>query len=118
VSVFIDGISGEGSFDKLLSTVRDMTMDNAVAMKAQATAIDQFPVFNCQDAQKIAKPVLLVAGEKSHKMLHEILKELKHCIPNSKMTVIPDASHNMHSANPLAFNEAVLYFLANQRGRD
>jgi len=118
VKVFIDGISGEGSFDKLPSIVRGMIMDNAVAMKAQANAIDQFSVFTCQDAQKIARPVFLVAGERSHKMLHAILKELKHCIPNSKMVVIPGASHNMHAANPLAFNEAVLHFLAKQRGCD
>jgi non-heme chloroperoxidase len=111
VSVFIDGISGEGSFDKLPSTVRDMIMDNAIAMRAQATARDQFPVFTCQDAQKIARPVLLVAGEKSHKMLHAILKELKHCLPNSKMAMIPGASHNMHIANPQVFNEVVLDFL-------
>jgi len=100
VSIFIDGISGEGTFDKLPSTVRDTIMNNAKAMKAQAMAIDQFPVFTCQDAQKIKNPILLVAGEKSHKMLHAILKELKRCLANSETTVIPDASHNMHVANP------------------
>ena len=77
VRIFIDGISGEGTFEKLPSTVRDMIMDNAPAMKAQAMAMDQFPVFTCQDAQKIGRPVLLVGGEKSHKMLHAILKELR-----------------------------------------
>jgi pimeloyl-ACP methyl ester carboxylesterase len=111
VRIFIDGISGEGTFDKLSSAVRDMIMNNALAMKAQVMAIDQYPVFTCQDAQKIERPILLIAGEKSHKMLHAILKELKRCLPDSKMIVIPDASHNMHVANPQAFNEAVLDFL-------
>ena len=112
VRIFIDGISGDGTFDKLPSTVRDMIMNNAQAMKAQTMAMNQFPVFTCQDAQRIERPVFLVAGEKSHKMLHAILKELKRCLANSKTTVIPDASHNMHVANPQAFNEAVLDFLA------
>lgn len=87
-------------------------MDNAVAMKAQAI---NFRSLLARMHKKIARPVLLVAGEKSHKMLHAILKELKHCLPNSKMAVIPGASHNMHIANPQAFNEVVLDFLAKAR---
>jgi pimeloyl-ACP methyl ester carboxylesterase len=118
VRVFIDGISGEGTFDKLPLAVRDMIMNNAVAMKAQAMAIDQFPAFTCQDAQKIERPVLLVAGDKSYRMLHAILKELKRCLPNRMMAVIPGASHNMHAANPQAFNETVLHFLAKNGGGD
>lgn len=112
VRMFIDGISGDGTFDNLPSTVREMIMNNAQAMKAQAMAGDQFPDFTCQDAQMIEAPALLVAGEKSHKMLHAVLKELKCCLANSQMTVIPGASHNMHVANPQAFNMAVLDFLA------
>ena len=118
VRIFIDGISGEDTFDKLPLAVRDIIMNNAFAMKAQAKAIDQFPVFTCQDAQKIESPVLLVAGENSYRMLHAILKELKRCLPNRMMVVIPDASHNMHTANPQAFNETVLHFLAKNGGSD
>ncbi|VVB63780.1 Putative aminoacrylate hydrolase RutD [uncultured archaeon] len=112
VRIFIDGISGDGTFDKLPSTVREIIMSNAQAMKAQAMARDQFPVFTCHDAQRIEAPAFLVSGEKSHKMLHSVLKELKRCLANSQTTVIPDASHNMHVANPQAFNVAVLDFLA------
>jgi len=112
IKMFIEGISGVGTFDKLPSTVRDMIMDNALAMKAQLTARDQFPTFTCLDAQRIIVPVLLVSGEKSHKMLHAVLKELERCLPDRSTAVIPDASHNMHVANPQAFNQAVLDFLA------
>lgn len=112
VKIFIDGIQGEGSFDKLPSIAVDTIMDNALAMMAQATAINQYPIFTCQDARKIKKPVLLVAGANSHKMLHAILEELKRCLPNSKTVTIPNASHNMYAANPYVFNEEVLDFLA------
>ncbi len=112
VRLFIDGIQGAGTFDKLPPAVLDMIMDNASAMKAQAIAINQYPAFSCQDAQRIEKPVLLVKGENSYKMLHTILEELKRCLQNSKIAMIPGASHNMHVANPNAFNEAVLDFLA------
>ncbi|MGA9100032.1 MAG: alpha/beta hydrolase [Methanotrichaceae archaeon] len=112
VRIFIDGIQGEGTFDKLPSIAVDRIMDNALAMKAQAIAINQYPVFTCQDAKRIEKSVLLVAGENSHKMLHVILEELKRCLQNSKIAMIPSASHNMYVANPHAFNETVLDFLA------
>lgn len=112
VRLFIDGIQGAGTFDKLPPTVLNMVMDNASAMKAQAIAINQYPAFSCQDAQRIEKPVLLVKGENSYKMLHAILEELKRCLQNSYVAKIPGASHNMHVANPNAFNEAVLDFLA------
>lgn len=117
VRIFIDGIDGQGTFDKLPSIAVDKIMDNALAMNAQAIAINQYPEFTCQDAQRIKKPVLLVAGENSYKMLYAILEELKRCLPESKMTVIPGASHNMYAANPNAFNEAVLDFLTEIKER-
>ena len=112
VKIFIDGIQGAGTFDKLPATAVDRIMDNAPAMKAQAMATDQYPVFTCKDVQRIEKPVLLVAGEGSHKMLHVILNELERCLQNSKIVMIPNASHNMYAANPHAFNEVVRDFLA------
>lgn len=112
VKIFIDRITGEGTFEKLPPAAHDMVMNNALAMKAQAMAVDQFSIFTCHDAQQIEKPVLLVGGEKSHKMLHAVLKELERCLPNSKTVMIPYASHNMHVANPRAFNKSVLNFLA------
>jgi pimeloyl-ACP methyl ester carboxylesterase len=66
VRIFINGILGRGAFDKLSPIAVDRILDNAPAMKAQATAINQYPRFTCQDAQRIERPVLLVAGEKSH----------------------------------------------------
>jgi non-heme chloroperoxidase len=111
VKVFIDGISGEGTFEKLPPAVHDMLMDNVPAMKVQAMALDQFSIFTCYDAQQIKKPVLLIGGEKSHKMLHAVLKKLERCLPISRTIMIPEASHNMHVANPQAFNEALIDFL-------
>lgn len=112
VKLFIDGLQGNGAFDKLPSIAVDKIMDNAPAMKLQATAINQYPSFTCRDAQRIEKPVLLVGGENSHKMLHVILEELNRCLHNSRIAMIPNASHNMYGMNPNKFNEVVLDFLS------
>jgi pimeloyl-ACP methyl ester carboxylesterase len=40
-----------------------------------------------------------------------IMDELGRCLPASELSVIPGTSHNMHTGNPQAFNEAVLGFL-------
>ena len=111
VRIFIDGVSGKGTFSRLPPPVRDMIMDNAPAMAAQTSAQDQFPSFTCQDAGRIKAPALVLTGQMSPKWLQQISYELKRCISQSALSVIPDASHNMQSGNPKAFNETVLSFL-------
>lgn len=112
VRIFIDGVSGKGTFDRLPAPALSMIMDNVAAMAAQTLALDQFPAFTCRDAGKITAPALLLTGEKSPRMLGMIMEELRRCMPESELAIIPGVSHNMHSGNPQAFNETVLGFLA------
>jgi pimeloyl-ACP methyl ester carboxylesterase len=57
-------------------------------------------------------PVLFIrAGEHSH--VTESAAERLSALPNVRMQVVPDATHNVMSDNPLGFTDAVAAFLAN-----
>ena len=112
VRLFINGVLGEGAFEKLPQPVLSSLMDNALEMKAETSAPNLFPLFSCEDVRKIKAPTLLLKGELSPQIFHLIIDELERCFPNKERAVIPGASHSMHTGNPQVYNETVLAFLA------
>ena len=62
----------------------------------------------------VKTPTLVVGGEQSPRYLALINAVVVQCIPGSRLVVIPQARHLMSHQNPVAFNEALLHFLAQQ----
>lgn len=114
VRLFINGVLGEGTFDKLPQPARSNLMDNALEMKAETSAPNLFLLFSCEDVRRIKIPTLLLKGELSPKIFHLITDELERCLPNKEVAIVPAASHSIHNGNPEAYNEMVLAFLGKQ----
>ena len=109
---FVNGVLGEGSYEKLPPPVRTRVMDNVQELKGELSSQDLYPPTTCEDVQKVKVPTLLVDGELSPKMFHVIDDMLQHCLPSVERATIPAASHQLEVENPQAFNETVLAFIA------
>ncbi|MCA1453816.1 alpha/beta hydrolase [Bradyrhizobium sp. BRP22] len=109
---FVNGVLGEGSYEKLPPPVRRRLMDNAQGLKGETSSRDLHPPTTCEDVQKVKAPTLLLDGEFSPKMFHVVNDMLEHCLPSVERATIPAASHQMEVENAQAFNEAVLAFIA------
>lgn len=106
---FVDGVLAPGAWQKMPDRQKQAIRDNAYSIMTLAT--DAREPFSCADAGRIAKPVLLVTGEKSPRPYGLMLEALEPCLESSETATIPGAAHAMHLANPAAFNAAVLRFL-------
>lgn len=109
---FVNGVLGDGSYEKLPPPVLKRVMDNAHELKGEASSQNLHPPTTCEDVQKMKAPTLLVDGERSPKMFRVINDRLQHCLPSVERATIPAASHQMEVENPQAFNNAVLAFIA------
>ena len=109
---FVNGVLGEGSYEKLPPSVLKRLMDNAQELKGETSSRNLFPPTTCEDVQKVKAPTLVVDGELSPKRFHVINDMLEHCLPSVERATIPAASHQMEVENPQAFNEKVLAFIA------
>ena len=109
---FVNGVLGEGSYEKLPPPVLKRLMDNVQELKGETSSRNLFPPTTCEDVQKVKAPTLLLDGELSPKMFHLINDMLEHCLPSVERATIPAASHQMEVENPQAFNETVLAFIA------
>lgn len=89
VRTFINGVSGQGAFDILPTSIRASMMENASEMKAEVLSPGYFPKFTRNDAKKIKTPTLLLTGEISPPMFHYIIKELRRSMPEAECIVIP-----------------------------
>ncbi|MET4176600.1 non-heme chloroperoxidase [Bradyrhizobium sp. LA6.1] len=109
---FVNGVLGDGSYEKLPPPVLKRVMDNVRELKGEAASRDLFPPTTCEDVQKVKAPTLLVDGELSPKVFHVVDDMLEHCLPSVERATIPAASHQMEVENPQAFNDTVLAFIA------
>ncbi|UPT86899.1 alpha/beta hydrolase [Bradyrhizobium barranii subsp. apii] len=109
---FVNGVLGDGSYEKLPPPVLKRVMDNVRELKGEAASRDLFPPTTCEDVQKVKAPTLLVDGELSPKVFHVVDDMLEHCLPSVERATIPAASHQMEVENPQAFNDKVLAFIA------
>jgi pimeloyl-ACP methyl ester carboxylesterase len=108
---FVDG-HAPGRFDSLPSDVRAALMQNASAIEAVALSSNPFPNLSKDELSKLRVPVLIVTGERTIKIHKLVNEELSRVIPNVEKVTISGAGHGSPRENPLAFNAAVLKFLA------
>ncbi|UQD73739.1 alpha/beta hydrolase [Bradyrhizobium japonicum] len=109
---FVNGVLGDGSYEKIPPAVLKRVMDNVQELKGEAASRDLFPPTTCEDVQKVKAPTLLVDGELSPKVFHLVDDMLERCLPSVERATIPAASHQMEVENPQAFNDTVLAFIA------
>ena len=116
---FVNGVLGEGSYEKLPPPVQKRLMDDTQELKGENssqdllhTYINNYAPTTCEDVQKVKAPTLLLDGELSPKMFHLINDMLERCLPSAERAMIPAASHGLELENPQAFNETVLAFIA------
>lgn len=112
VKYFIDGVMGHGTFQRLSPKAKEMMIDNAPEMKAETLAPDYMPFITGDEIKNVNCPVLLLKGERSPKMFHLIIDELRLLLPQSQLDVVPASSHSMQIANPQFYNSRVLEFLS------
>ncbi|UFW45941.1 MULTISPECIES: alpha/beta fold hydrolase [Bradyrhizobium] len=109
---FVNGVLGDGSYEKIPPPVLKRVMDNVQELKGEASSRDLFPPTTCEDVQKVKAPTLLVDGGLSPKVFRLVDDMLEHCLPSVERATIPAASHQMEVENPQAFNDTVLAFIA------
>jgi pimeloyl-ACP methyl ester carboxylesterase len=109
--LFVDGMSGPGSFDKLAPERAAIVMRNAPAMKALLLSSDPFPNLSKDRARRLKIPTLVVTSERAIRIHRLVDEEIARVLPLAEAVTIPDAGHSSARDNPAAFNEAVLKFL-------
>lgn len=108
-------VNGEsvGIFDKLPPTLRQMLLDNARTMPllfgGQPEAVSRDALSG------IRIPTLLIRGERTPTIFVKTNEVAARTIAGSREIVIPNAAHTMSYENPVAFNQAVLEFVAAQK---
>jgi hypothetical protein len=104
---------GPGTFDTQPEVFRQMILDNARTLPLSRSAPPPLAL-SCAMLGGVKAPTLVVGGERTLRYFSLINEVVVQCIPGSRLVVIPQAAHLMSHQNPVAFNEALLHFLAQQ----
>lgn len=115
MKVLVDGFGGAGRFERLPPEAKAVAMQNARFFKAATASPDPFLDLPKRKVMRLRAPVLIVAGEHTISLHKFVNEELARLLPKAGRAVIPRAGHGSSRENPVAFNEAVLNFLAKQR---
>ena len=107
--IFLDAVSGPGSWDRTPPIAQQFTRDNATTLLGQIHETRQ--PFSRDAAAAIRAKTLLVLGGDSPPMFGQIIDALMSAIADSQKIVIPGASHTMNVTKPALYNQAVLDFL-------
>lgn len=99
-----------GELEKATPEVRQMLLANVAAFQLDYNS--RRPPFTCDDARRIAVPVLILSGDRSSMGLQRIAETAGRCIKEARFVRIPQATHWMQHDQAQAFNSAVLAFLA------
>jgi pimeloyl-ACP methyl ester carboxylesterase len=98
-----------GEFEKASPELKEMLFSNVPAFQLDFSS--RRTPFTCDDARRVAVPVLVVSGERSPIGLQRIAEETARCIKTARLVRIPEATHWLQSDHAQAFNDAVLVFL-------
>jgi pimeloyl-ACP methyl ester carboxylesterase len=109
LNIFIDAVSGLGSWDSMPERSKQVTRDNAYTLIGQIK--DKRAPITRADAAAIRVPTLLIGGEKTPAPFPQILDALECVLAHCKRVTITGASHMMNVEQPERFNAAVLDFV-------
>jgi pimeloyl-ACP methyl ester carboxylesterase len=102
---------GAGAFDIQPEAFRQMILNNARTVPLQLSAPRPLAI-SYATLRGVKAPTLVVGGEQTPRYLALINEVVVQYIPGSRLVVISKATHLMSHQNPVAFNEALLHFLA------
>jgi pimeloyl-ACP methyl ester carboxylesterase len=111
VRFFINGVSGQGDYERLPEPVQKRMLDNQRSLQAETTSPGYYAEITPQQVERLTVPLLLLKGEQSPQMFHLIVDRLASYARNAHHAIIPKASHSMASGNPQAYNQIVMEFL-------
>ena len=114
VQAFSAGVLGRDAFANMSPARRQQLRDNEKVIRAQLLGAG-FPALTDKEVRSVDLPVMLVVGEKSPPLFHQLSRRLQELLPRSELVTIANASHVVQDDNPAAFNEALLTFLGNRR---
>jgi pimeloyl-ACP methyl ester carboxylesterase len=86
--------------------------DGRLYIKFDKEVLNNFDRYDLRPVLKDIKcPTLIIRGAESQVMRREIAREMNRAVKNSRLVEIAEATHQVHTDNPLAFRQAVLDFL-------
>jgi pimeloyl-ACP methyl ester carboxylesterase len=109
LELFIDTVSGPGTWARMVPALRRMMRDNANTLIGQVA--ETYATVSAGNALRLGKPLLLVGGERSPEPYPSVLAGLERLLPGARRITIPAASHAMNLWNANAFNQAIESFL-------
>jgi len=109
LAVFIDAVSGTGTWPRMVPWFRDMARDNALTLLGQVHE----PMESMEDdlLRSLNLPVLLIGGELSPPPYPATIDYLAGIFSDAQRVTIAGSSHGMNIGNPRAFNQAIQSFL-------
>lgn len=109
LTLFVDGIDGEGTWARLPAAAKQQLRDNVFTLIGQAG--ENRKPFAKSEAEQITTPTLLIGGADTKGALAVIWRVLAEHIPGARTAVVP-GRHWMFEQAPQAYCEAVQEFLA------
>ncbi len=110
LELFIDTVSGAGTWARTVPSIKRMMRDNANTLIGQAA--ESYARVTADDVLRLTRPLLLVGGARSPQPYPAVLDALHRLLPYAHRVTIPAASHAMNLWNAPAFNQALESFLA------
>ncbi|HWY26014.1 MAG TPA: alpha/beta hydrolase, partial [Nevskia sp.] len=110
LQLFIDTVSGAGTWARTVPPIKRMMRDNANTLIGQAA--ESYAKVTPDTALRLRQPLLLVGGANSPSPYPAVLDGLEKLLPGAQRATIPAASHAMNLWNATAFNQALESFLS------
>jgi pimeloyl-ACP methyl ester carboxylesterase len=118
VRLFVEGISGKGTYEQLPDPVRQRMLDNARELMSETLSPGYFTPLSAEQVNGILLPMLLVRGEKSEKMFHVVMDRLEKITRDARQVCVLNANHSIAASNPVGFYQVVAEFLENDEGKN
>ena len=110
LALFIDTVNGPSTWRQMVSWFKTMVRDNAPTLQRQAH--DSAELHLDIEQLTLPCPALLISGQYSPERYKRSIETLKKQLPHAYEITISQAAHGMNLANPNAFNQSLLRFLA------
>ncbi len=115
LEIFIDGVSGKGTWNRMVSWFKTMTREQADTLPL----IIREPLYELNPSRinQYGVPVTLIGGSNSPVPFPQILDALETQFTQVKRHTLTPASHGLNLALPHAFNDVVLQALGMASGK-